>query len=101
MIFKAEASNGWHGELLGRNDKNLKETTILVTGSTGGFGRPVAQELAAVGATVLLHGRSPGRFEATREARANRQAHDSRVRNRLWVLSEQLCGPLLEPVVCW
>src|ERR671920_755845 len=39
-------------------------------------------------------------FDGTREARANRQAYEPRVRNRLWVLSEQLCGRLLEPVVC-
>ena len=38
-------------------------------------------------------------FDGTREARANRQAYDPRVRNRLWVLSEELCGRLLEPVV--
>src|ERR687896_538131 len=43
------------------------EATILVTGATDGLGRRVAQELAAMGATVLLHGRSPERLEATLE----------------------------------
>jgi short-subunit dehydrogenase len=43
------------------------EATILVTGATDGLGRRVAQELAAMGATVLLHGRSPERLEATFE----------------------------------
>jgi short-subunit dehydrogenase len=43
------------------------EATILVTGATDGLGRRVAQELAAMGAKVLLHGRSPQRLEATRE----------------------------------
>src|ERR671916_746313 len=38
-------------------------------------------------------------FDGTREARANRQAYEPRVRNRLWVLSEELCERLLEPVV--
>ena len=38
-------------------------------------------------------------FDGTREARAYRQAYDPQVRNRLWVLSEQLCGRLVEPVV--
>jgi NAD(P)-dependent dehydrogenase (short-subunit alcohol dehydrogenase family) len=38
-------------------------------------------------------------FDGKREARANRQAYDPRVRDRLWVLSEQLCGRLLEPIV--
>jgi NAD(P)-dependent dehydrogenase (short-subunit alcohol dehydrogenase family) len=38
-------------------------------------------------------------FDGKREARANRQADDPRARHRLWVLSEQLCGRLLEPLV--
>jgi len=42
-------------------------TTILVTGATDGLGRRVAGELAARGATVLLHGRSTERLEATSE----------------------------------
>jgi NAD(P)-dependent dehydrogenase (short-subunit alcohol dehydrogenase family) len=46
---------------------NGAETTILVTGATDGLGKRVAQELAAKGATVLLHGRSSGRLEATLE----------------------------------
>lgn len=29
---------------------------------------------------------------------ANRQAYDSAVRKRLWALSEELCGRLLEPL---
>jgi NAD(P)-dependent dehydrogenase (short-subunit alcohol dehydrogenase family) len=43
------------------------ETTILVTGATNGLGKRVAFELAAGGATVLLHGRSRERLEATLE----------------------------------
>jgi NAD(P)-dependent dehydrogenase (short-subunit alcohol dehydrogenase family) len=38
---------------------------ILVTGSTDGLGRALARELAARGATVLLHGRDAGKGEAT------------------------------------
>jgi NAD(P)-dependent dehydrogenase (short-subunit alcohol dehydrogenase family) len=41
------------------------EATILVTGATDGLGKRVAFELAARGATVLLHGRSRERLEAT------------------------------------
>jgi len=37
-------------------------------------------------------------FDGTSEARANRQAYDPQARERLWTLSEQLCGPLLEPI---
>ena len=43
------------------------EATVLVTGATDGLGRGVAQGLAAKGATVLLHGRSPERLEVTLE----------------------------------
>ena len=47
--------------------KDAAEATVLVTGATDGLGRRVAQELAAKGVTVLLHGRSPDRLEATLE----------------------------------
>jgi NAD(P)-dependent dehydrogenase (short-subunit alcohol dehydrogenase family) len=43
------------------------EATILVTGATDGLGRHVASALARRGATVLVHGRSPERLEATLE----------------------------------
>ncbi|RVA01887.1 3-oxoacyl-ACP reductase, partial [Mesorhizobium sp. M7A.F.Ca.CA.002.05.1.1] len=35
----------------------LKDKTILITGSTDGVGRVVAQRLGAAGARVLVHGR--------------------------------------------
>ncbi|MBB6483910.1 SDR family NAD(P)-dependent oxidoreductase [Rhizobium lusitanum] len=38
--------------------------TILVTGSTDGVGRRVAEKLAAAGALVLVHGRNTARAEA-------------------------------------
>ena len=47
--------------------RDVAEATILVTGATDGLGKRVAQELAAKGSTVLLHGRSRGRLEATLE----------------------------------
>jgi NAD(P)-dependent dehydrogenase (short-subunit alcohol dehydrogenase family) len=37
-------------------------------------------------------------FDGTSEARADRQAYDAQARERLWNLSEQLCGRLLDPV---
>jgi short-subunit dehydrogenase len=47
--------------------RNLEEETILVTGATDGLGKRVASALAGRGATVLLHGRSLERLEATLE----------------------------------
>jgi NAD(P)-dependent dehydrogenase (short-subunit alcohol dehydrogenase family) len=47
--------------------RDAAEATILVTGATDGLGKRVARELAAKGTTVLLHGRSPERLEATFE----------------------------------
>jgi NAD(P)-dependent dehydrogenase (short-subunit alcohol dehydrogenase family) len=41
----------------------LAEQTVLVTGSTDGLGRRVAEEVARRGATVLLHGRDPDKVE--------------------------------------
>jgi NAD(P)-dependent dehydrogenase (short-subunit alcohol dehydrogenase family) len=39
----------------------IREQVILITGATDGLGRAVAGELAAAGATVLLHGRDAER----------------------------------------
>jgi NAD(P)-dependent dehydrogenase (short-subunit alcohol dehydrogenase family) len=47
--------------------RDAAKATILVTGATDGLGKRVAQELAAKGTTVLLHGRSPERLAATLE----------------------------------
>jgi NAD(P)-dependent dehydrogenase (short-subunit alcohol dehydrogenase family) len=47
--------------------RDAAEATVLVTGATDGLGRRVARELAEMGATVLLHGRSPERLEAKLE----------------------------------
>src|SRR5580704_5017154 len=45
--------------------RGLEEQTILVTGATDGLGRELARRLAQGGATVLIHGRSQERIEAT------------------------------------
>ncbi|MGY5779009.1 SDR family NAD(P)-dependent oxidoreductase [Rhizobium sp. LEGMi135b] len=42
---------------------DMSGKTILITGSTDGVGRRVAERLAAAGATVLVHGRNQTRAE--------------------------------------
>ena len=44
--------------------RSVDEAVILVTGSTDGLGKSTARDLAAAGATVLLHGRNPERGDA-------------------------------------
>ena len=52
------------GEWFGLGAGALDGQVALVTGSTDGLGREVARELAALGATVIVHGRSRERGEA-------------------------------------
>jgi NAD(P)-dependent dehydrogenase (short-subunit alcohol dehydrogenase family) len=68
------------------------------------FGRTMSSVQEGADAAVRLavspelEGVTGRYFEGQREARANRQAYDAEARERLWVLSEKLCGRLLEPV---
>lgn len=68
------------------------------------FGRPmssVEEGLRAVmhlATSPDLEGVSGRYFDGTREARAHPQAYDPGARDRLWELSERLCGTLLEPL---
>lgn len=45
----------------------MKGRIVLVTGSTDGVGKETARQLAALGATVLVHGRDAQRCAATRD----------------------------------
>src|SRR3989449_2105322 len=69
----------------------LDQQTILVTGATDGLGRALAQNLAARGATVLLHGRSPDRL-----ARATQEIRQATLNDRLRVYRADFAS--LEPV---
>jgi NAD(P)-dependent dehydrogenase (short-subunit alcohol dehydrogenase family) len=77
-------------------DTKMVQSTFGYTMSTVEEGTEAVVRLAI---SPEIGGVSGRYFDGTREARANRQAYDPRVRNRLWVLSEELCGRLLEPVV--
>jgi NAD(P)-dependent dehydrogenase (short-subunit alcohol dehydrogenase family) len=48
-------------------DHDLSGKVILITGATDGLGQAVAVDAASAGATVLVHGRSPERIQATLE----------------------------------
>jgi NAD(P)-dependent dehydrogenase (short-subunit alcohol dehydrogenase family) len=54
----------------------ISEQTILITGATDGLGRAVATELAAAGATLLLHGRAERRGEQTIKEIEDRTGND-------------------------
>lgn len=43
----------------------MKNNVILITGSTDGIGRQAALELAATGATIIVHGREHDRGRKT------------------------------------
>jgi NAD(P)-dependent dehydrogenase (short-subunit alcohol dehydrogenase family) len=52
--------------------RSVAEQTILITGATDGLGRALAAELAAAGATLLIHGRNDARgHETIKEIRAH------------------------------
>jgi NAD(P)-dependent dehydrogenase (short-subunit alcohol dehydrogenase family) len=64
--------------------KELRDSTILITGATDGLGKAVATELARTGATVLVHGRDDARGEATL-----REIHDETGNDRTrWYRSD-------------
>lgn len=68
------------------------------------FGRSMSTVEEGAEATVRLaispelDGVTGRYFDGTREGRADRQAYDGEARERLWALSEELCGRLLDPL---
>jgi NAD(P)-dependent dehydrogenase (short-subunit alcohol dehydrogenase family) len=77
-------------------DTKMVQSTFGYTMSTVEEGTEAVVRLAV---SQEVEGVTGGYFDGTREGRANRQAYDPQVRDRLWVLSEELCGHLLEPLV--
>ena len=49
--------------------RSVDEAMVLVTGPTDGLVKQVVRDLAAAGATVLLHGRDPERGDAAMRER--------------------------------
>jgi NAD(P)-dependent dehydrogenase (short-subunit alcohol dehydrogenase family) len=77
-------------------DTKMVHSTFGYTMSTVDEGAEAVVRLAASPEVEGVTGRY---FDGTREARANRQAYDPQARRRLWALSEELCGRLLEPIL--
>jgi NAD(P)-dependent dehydrogenase (short-subunit alcohol dehydrogenase family) len=57
--------------------RSIAEQTILITGATDGLGRALATELAAAGATLLIHGRDDARGHETIEEIRARTGNES------------------------
>ncbi|MBI0582593.1 MAG: SDR family NAD(P)-dependent oxidoreductase [Methanomassiliicoccus sp.] len=65
--------------------RRIEDSTMLVTGSTDGLGMRTAHDLAAMGASVLIHGRDPGRGMAALESIRASTGND-----RLWYYNADL-----------
>jgi NAD(P)-dependent dehydrogenase (short-subunit alcohol dehydrogenase family) len=62
--------------------RSVQETVVLITGSTDGLGRAVAERLARDGATVLIHGRDAEKLATTARELRDASGND-RVRTYL------------------
>jgi NAD(P)-dependent dehydrogenase (short-subunit alcohol dehydrogenase family) len=99
-------------ELAGRNSNTGVSVNALHPASLmdtkmvrDAFGHTMSTVEEGAGATVRLaaspelEGVTGRYFDGKREAHADAQAYDEGARQNLWDLSEELCGPLLEPIV--
>jgi NAD(P)-dependent dehydrogenase (short-subunit alcohol dehydrogenase family) len=76
-------------------DTKMVQSTFGYTMSTLEEGTEAVVRLAI---SPNIEGVTGRYFDGTRQTRANRQAYDPRVRNRLWILSEELCGRFSNPL---
>src|SRR5829696_220145 len=75
-------------------DTKMVHSTFGYTMSTVEEGARAVVRLAV---STELEGVTGRYFDGTREARADGQAYDKEAKQMLWELSEELCGPLLDP----
>jgi NAD(P)-dependent dehydrogenase (short-subunit alcohol dehydrogenase family) len=75
-------------------DTKMVQDTFGYTMSTVEEGTEAVVRLAVSQEVEAVTGRY---FDGTREARADGQAYDKEARQRLWELSEELCGRSLDP----
>jgi len=77
-------------------DTKMVQDTFGYTMSTVEEGAEAVVRLAV---SPEVQGLTSAYFDGTRGARADQQAYDPQARSKLWDLSGQLCGRLLEPIV--
>ncbi|HEY6581020.1 MAG TPA: SDR family NAD(P)-dependent oxidoreductase [Rubrobacter sp.] len=77
-------------------DTKMVQDTFGYTMSTVEEGAEAVVRLAV---SPEVEGVTSAYFDGTRGARADQQAYDPQARSKLWDLSGQLCGRLLEPIV--
>jgi NAD(P)-dependent dehydrogenase (short-subunit alcohol dehydrogenase family) len=79
---------------------SLMDTKMVIEtfGHTMSTVREGANAIVRLAVSPELEGVTGRYFDGQPDARTNRQAYDAGARERLWVLSEELCGRLLEPV---
>lgn len=73
---------------MGNKISSMKEATCVITGATSGIGRAAAEEIAALGSTVVLVARDKSRGEAARQQIADATGND-RVHLEICDLSSQ------------
>ncbi len=103
VMFTLELAERFQGTGLTANalhPATLMDTKMVLEtfGRASSSVREGAEATVRLAVSPELEGTTGCYFDGTREGRANRQAYDAEARKRLWDLSEELCGRLLEPL---